>query len=144
MFISDRNPKSLLIYLSKTPSNFEKTDSQKNHSAKSTTSHTPCAYTASPTCLSLSSNTDWSKNHLELINNLCFLVNRGNGRSSSWFNDLVLLVLRKRVAICINLRFNDSFLHIFDQMGYTWLIMTFSDSIWYIFGGTTNQHCQVQ
>ena len=123
MFICYRNLKSLLIYLSKTPSNFEKTDSKKNHSAKSTTSHTPCAYTASPTCLSLSSNKDWSKNHLDLINNLCFLVNRGNGRSSSWFNDLVFLILRERVAIYINLRFNDSFLHILDQIGYTWLIM---------------------
>ena len=138
MFISYQNLKSLLIYLSKTPSNFEKTDSEKNHSAKSTTSHIPCAYTASPTCLLLSFNKDWSKNHLDLISNLCFLVNRGNGRSSSWFNDSVLLMLRVRVAIYINLRLNDSFLHILDQIGYTWLIMTFSDSIWYVFGETTN------
>ena len=138
MFISYRNLKSLLLYLSGTPSNFEKTDSKKNHSAKSTTSPTPCACTSSPTCLSLSFNKDKSKNHRDLINNLCFLVNRGSGRSSSWFNDLVLLILRERVAIYINLRFNDSFLHILDQRGCTWLIMTFSDSIWHVFGEATN------
>ena len=60
------------------------------------------------------------------------------GRTTPWFNGSVLFIFGKIVNIYTNLRFNDSFLHILDQIGGTWLIMSFSVSIWYIYGKTTN------
>ena len=59
-------------------------------------------------------------------------------RTSPWLKDWVLFIFGEIVNIYTNLSFDDSFLHILDQIGYTWLIRTFSDSIWYVLGETTN------